>query len=374
MKIGVDAREIQSGVITGIGRSLKNFIEYFGKNEKEHKLILFSEKLMDTQLDGNIEQIIIKPCQTFLWDQIKLPKALKTNKVNIFYSPYYKIPLLTNVPVVNQILDLMWFGFPPYKESLSYVEKLYYATFGIKFAKKSINIITDSEHAKNDIAKFWKINSHKIKVIPLGLADRYAPVNDARILNNAKTQFHLPQKYILYLGNFKPHKNVKSLIKAFKLISDEISEYKLVLAGTLDQHGKDIQSLTHEMGFKDKVIFTDTIRENDFPEALLSLADLFVFPSLYEGFGLPPLEAMACGTPVIASNVTSIPEVVGDSGILVEPTNVEAMSIAIRDLLKDSQKRKFYSNKGLDRAKSFREKETTARLYKHIISLLEAIK
>ena len=190
MKIGVDAREIQSGVITGIGRSLANFIEYFIKNEKEHKLVLFSEKRSEAQLDGNIEQIFIKPCQTFLWDQLRLPQALKTHKI---------------------------------KDSLGFVEKIYYATFGIKFAKKSINIITDSEHAKNDIIKFWKINSNKVTVIPLGLADRYAPVNDNRILNNAKTQFNLPEKYILYLGNFKPHKNVKSLIEAFKLISNDIS-------------------------------------------------------------------------------------------------------------------------------------------------------
>jgi glycosyltransferase involved in cell wall biosynthesis len=305
---------------------------------------------------------------------LKLPKSINFQKIDLFYSPYYKLPLLTKIPVVNQILDLMWLGFPPYKESLSLIGKLYFATFGKKFAKKSINIITDSEHAKKDIVKFWNVNSKKITVIPLGLSDRYVPVSDLKILETTKTQFNLPEKFILYLGNFKPHKNVELLVKTFKEVEIKFPQYKLVLAGPLDKNGKAIQNITNKIGLSDKVIFTGTIREKDCPEALLSLAELFVFPTLYEGFGLPPLEAMACGTPVVASNVTSIPEVVGDSGILVDPTDNKALGRAIGDLLGNSKKREFYSKKGLKRAAGFRENETTAKLYEHIIALLEEIK
>jgi len=374
MRIGVDAREIQNGVITGIGRSLANFIQYFSDHEKEHDLILFSEKEINLDSENGITQISLAQCPTFLWDQMKLPKAIKHHKIDLFYSPYYKLPLLTNIPVVNQILDLMWLGFPPYKRSLGFFSKLYFATFGKGFAKKSINIITDSEHAKNDIIKFWKISSGKISVIPLGLSDRYVPVNDLRLLDNIRTKFNLPEKFILYLGNFKPHKNVESLVKAFKEIEIRFPKHELVLAGPLDENGKTIKKMTRDIGLRDKVIFTDTIREKDCPEALLSLAELFVFPTLYEGFGLPPLEAMACGTPVVASNATSIPEVVGDSGILVDPTDTERISRSIKDILGNPQQKEFYSKKGLERAKRFREKETTAKLYEHIISLLEAIK
>jgi len=132
--------------------------------------------------------------------------------------------------------------------------------------------------------------------------------------------------------------------------------------------------MTMDIGLKDKVKFTDTIREQDFPEALLSLADLFVFPTLYEGFGLPPLEAMACGTPVVASNLTSVPEVIGDAGILVNPLDIGELSSAISYLIENTEKRDLYSKKGLKRARRFREKDTAGKLYEHLISLLEAIK
>ncbi len=119
-------------------------------------------------------------------------------------------------------------------------------------------------------------------------------------------------------------------------------------------------------------MFTNTVRENDFPEALYSLADVFVFPTLYEGFGLPPLEAMACGTPVIASNLTSVPEVVGDAGVLVNPLDVEAMSKALIDLIENPEKREhFIQKKDSNEPSSFREKDTAGKLYNHIISLLE---
>jgi glycosyltransferase involved in cell wall biosynthesis len=373
MRIGIDAREIQNGVITGIGRSLANFIHYFSRHETDHDLVLFSEKEFNLDSTNNLTQIILNRCSTFLWDQLKLPMAIKNYKIDLFYSPYYKLPLLTKVPAVVQILDLMWLGFPPYRRSLGFSGKLYFASFGKGYAKKSINIITDSEHAKKDIIKFWKIRPDKISVIPLGLSDRYMPVNDSKLLEHMKRKFDLPEKFILYLGNFKPHKNVKFIVKTFKKVASRFPKYGLVLAGPLDENGKTIKQMTMDLGLRDRVIFTDTIREQDCPEALLTLAEIFVFPTLYEGFGLPPLEAMACGTPVIASNATSVPEVVGDSGILVDPTDDEEMSGAICDLLENPDKRNFFSKKGLERALRFREKETTAKLYKHIISLLEEV-
>ena len=155
------------------------------------------------------------------------------------------------------------------------------------------------------------------------------------------------------------------------ITKDKFPDYKLVLAGTLDEHGMKLKNFVENIGIAERVVFTNTIRENDGPEALLSLAEVFVFPTLYEGFGLPPLEAMACGTPVVASNLTAVPEVVSDSGITVNPLDVEEISKAITNLIENPEKRKLLSNKGLERAKLFREKHTTKKLYEHIISLLE---
>jgi glycosyltransferase involved in cell wall biosynthesis len=262
---------------------------------------------------------------------------------------------------------------PDYKNNLTFNHKLYYAFFGKAFARKSLSIITDSEHAKNDIIKLWKVNPRKIFVIPLGLAKRYRPIENEKLLNQVKKRLKLPGKYILYLGNFKPHKNVPALIQAYKHIEKKFPDYKLVLAGTLDEHGIKTKDYVTSQGLKNKVLFTDTVREKDCPEAIYSMADLFVFPTLYEGFGLPPLEAMACGTPVVASNLTSVPEVIGDAGILVNPMAIEELSDAISGLLKSPEKQALYSEKGLKRAKRFREKDTAGKLYEHIISLLEEI-
>lgn len=371
MRIGVDAREIQNGVVTGIGRSLANYIEYFSKNERKHYLYLFSEYKFDLNLDGNIKKIQLGKLPTFVWDQLALPKALKTYQIDLFYSPYYKLPLFSKIPAVNQILDIMYLRFPPYRKSLGITGRVYYASFGKAFGTKSTSIITDSEHAKTDIIHFWDINENKIKVIPLGLAKRYQRVDDDKILAAVKTHFKLPKKFLLYLGNFKPHKNVIALVDAFKKIKDQFPQYKLVLAGPLDDYGLSLKKYAAHIGIAEKVIFTDTIREIDNPEALLSLAEVFVFPSLYEGFGLPPLEAMACGTPVVASNLTSVPEVVGDAGITVNPRDIDEISNAIAYLLSNSEKKKFFSIKGLERARLFREKNTTKKLYDHIMSLLE---
>ena len=374
MLIGVDAREIQNGVITGIGRSLANFVNWFEKNEKNHKLMLFSERKIPLCFDANVNGVVINKTLTFFWDQWKLLQALVTHKIDLFYSPYYKFPLLTGCPVVNQILDLMFLVFPPYRKDLGYYRKIYYAILGKTFAKKSTSIITDSEHAKKDIIKLWKINPQKIIVIPLGLADRYKPVNDKNLLNQVKSSMNLPEKFILYLGNFKPHKNVTALINAYQIIEKKFTDYKLVLSGPLDEHGIKTKEYVTRQGLQNKVLFTDTVKEKDYPEAILSMADLFIFPSLYEGFGLPPLEAIACGTPVVASNHTSIPEVIGDAGILVNPINIGELSSAISSLLENPEKRALYSKKGLKRAERFREKNTAGKLYEHLISILEEIK
>lgn len=371
MIVGVDAREIQNGVITGIGRSLSNFIDYFMRKDTKNSLVLFSEKKIDQEFASNVKNAILKPAfHVFYWDQWRLTQSLADRKIDLFYSPYYKIPLLANVPAVSQILDLMFLLHPYYKNNLNLFQKLYYASLGKHFAKKSLSIITDSEHAKNDIVKHWKIDEGKITVIPLGVACRFRPVKDAIILDKTKKKFNLPERYIFYLGNFKPHKNVEVIIKVFHKIEKRYPQHKLVLAGPLDKHSERITSLIKELRIVDRVILTGTIFEKDHPEALLTLADIFIFPSLYEGFGLPPLEAMACGTPVIASNTTSIPEVVGDSGVLVNPLNINEISNAMTDLLDNGEKRNKYSVKGIERSRLYREENTSAKIYQHLFEIL----
>ena len=371
MRLGVDAREIQDGVVTGIGRSLANFISYFAGHDSTHELVLFAEKKLPIPLSSRCRELTIPPGLTLLWDQWKLLRQLRRERIDLFYSPYYKLPLLSSIPAVNQVLDLMYLAFPPYVRALGIFGRLYYATIGRACSLKAIAVITDSDHAREDIIRLWRIRPEKIAVIPLGVADRYVPVTDGEICARVRERFGLPERYILYLGNFKPHKNVASLVQAFAGVRKVCKGYQLVLAGPLDAHGRAIRALVAEAGLAREVVFTGAIREEDLPEVLLSLAEVFVFPSLYEGFGIPPLEAMACGTPVIASNRTAIPEVVGDAGLLVDPLDIEALQGAIVSLLSDEDCRKMYAERGLKRAEGFRGEQTAGRLYRHIITILE---
>jgi glycosyltransferase involved in cell wall biosynthesis len=371
MKIGIDAREIQDGVVTGIGRSLANFIRYFARSDTGHELVLFSERGFQCDVPETVTRVIIPLCPTIIWDQWKLPHALHAERIDLFYSPYYKVPLNTHVPVVSQVLDLMFLVFPPYRKALGLFGRSYYAFFGKAYARKPISIITDSQHAKHDIVRLWNVEARKITVIPLGVAGRYVPVKDEMLLSETRNNLRLPDKFILYLGNFKPHKNVETLVKAFKKISLQFPGHMLVLAGPMDAHGKKVREFAVKENLADRVVFTGTIHENDRPESLLSMADIFIFPSFYEGFGLPPLEAMACGVPVVASNATSIPEVVGDAGILFNPNDVDELTNSMVRLLTDTHLKSHLIARGLERARCFGEEQTAGALCNHLVHLLE---
>jgi glycosyltransferase involved in cell wall biosynthesis len=373
MNIGVDAREIQFGVVTGIGRSLANFIKFFCECERVHRLVLFSERPIPINFSGPVHCVVVHSVGTLAWDQVSLLKSLRSNCIKLFYSPYYKVPLAAAMPVVNQVLDLMYLLFPEYRSDLSLAAKIYYAVFGRLYCLKSMNIITDSAHAKGDIIQKWKVRPSKVTIVPLGVSNRYRPITNVDTLENVRRRLKLPDKYILYLGNFKPHKNVETLIRAFKKISSSIPDYYLVLAGPLDERGNLIRKLVEMEGIGRRVRFTGTIKEDDCPEAIYSLATLFVFPSLYEGFGLPPLEAMACGVPVVASNLTAIPEVVGDAGLMVDAKDAGALGDSVLRMLGDGDLRRDFIQRGLRRSRMFSEEKTAGALYQHLRRLYEDI-
>jgi glycosyltransferase involved in cell wall biosynthesis len=369
--LGVDAREIQDGVVTGIGRSLANFIRYFAGQESRHRMVLFAEKKIPITLNGRVRERILPACSPFFWDQWKLPRALREARVDLFYSPYYKLPLMTGIPCVSQVLDLMFLVFPVYRDALGAGGRLYYATIGKACSRKAVRIITDSEHARSDIIRLWGAPPAKLEVIPLGVASRYMPVTDRTLMDRVRRKFRLPENYVLYLGNFKPHKNVETLVAAFERIHASFPDHHLVLSGPLDANGERIRTFVGNKGLGNRVLFTGIIREEDHPEALLTMADLFVFPTLYEGFGLPPLEAMACGTPVVTSNLTAVPEVVGDAGITVNPLDADELACAMAEMLSAPGKRQEYAARGLERAKRFSEDTTAGKIYECLIRVME---
>jgi len=354
MRLGIDAREIQEGVYTGIGRSLINFLEYFEKLENEDVCVLFSSKKIPIVFNAKIKNVVLNEHITFVWDQWQLPHAVKKEGIDILYSPYYKVPLMKPCKMVSAIFDLMYLSFDAYCKRMSPFKKAYYASFGKAYTSSVDKILTCSEYSKRDIQRIYGLGQEKIKIIPLSVNHIYKPQPGMSPING---------RYLLYVGNFKFHKNVQSIIEAFALICAEFPDLKLVLAGPREHTYEELFMLVHKKCLEQRVIFFGKVTEDDKPHLLYSAAELFVMPSLYEGFGLPPLEAMACGVPVVVSNTTSMPEVVKDAGFLVDPKEVTAIADAIKKVLNDDQLKKEMIAKGLRYAKEYESTKVSAQLY-----------
>lgn len=229
--------------------------------------------------------------------------------------------------------------------------------------KKAVRVIAVSHHTKKDLVKYLNIPEEKIAVIYEGV--------DHNIFKPTEGRPPIPQPYILFVGSEHPRKNLETLLKAFALLKKQeaFRDLKLLKVGKAGGGETDFRKYTlkvvHELGLESEVIFTDFVATEELP-LYYSQAECFVFPSLYEGFGFPPLEAMACGCPVVVSNVTSLPEIVGDAAIQVEPLNAEALALAISSILRDAKLKCELRSKGLKRARRFsweRTAQETLNLY-----------
>lgn len=295
-----------------------------------------------------------------LWENIYLPGILKNLGVNIFHGPNYLIPFRKKgFSTIATIHDLVAFLFPetvPKKYSL-------YMKFIIRnVVKYSNKIIVDANSTKADLIRLFKVSEDKISVIYGGVSRKFYP-GDELSVKEIKLRLNLPDNFILHVGNLEPRKNFKGIIDAFYSILQQkkFKGLKLVLTGQKGWLYKGILKNIEKKGIMDSITFTGYVDSEDLP-ALYSAARLFIFPSYYEGFGLPVLEAMACGTPVITSNVSSLPEVAGDSAILVDPTNTDEIADSIERLLEDEDLRQIFIKKGLERAKHFFWEKTAKEL------------
>jgi glycosyltransferase involved in cell wall biosynthesis len=370
VRLGIDAREIEDGVLTGIGRPLANFLRYFAKQNNSDECVLFSTKPIPIAFNARIKNTVIPKSQTQYWDQVLLPRAIKKQNIDLFYSPYYKLPLLASCPCVCAVLDLMYLIVPQYQQKLNLLSKGYYFVMGKAFLNKARRILTCSEYSKQDIKRIYGVSNDKVEVIPLSVANLYRPEQDPHKIAMMRDKWKIEGPYLLYMGNFKPHKNVKNVILAFERLVQKFPDLKLVLAGPKTYQYPDLVLLTQELSLTHKIIFTGTICEKDEPHLLYSGAQAFVMPSVYEGFGLPPAEAMACGVPVVASKTTSIPEVIKDAGLLVDPNDVDEISTAVQKILSDEKLRQELITKGFHYVKEYNEERVAKLNYDFFQSVL----
>jgi glycosyltransferase involved in cell wall biosynthesis len=281
-------------------------------------------------------------------------------EADVIHTPTLLVPPRGRQPLVVTVLDLSILLFPQHHGRWWRAV----ARLGLDRAVREADaLIAISQHTANDLVRLTGVARERVHVIPLAADPRFAPVHDLTV----PARYGIGAPYLLYLGTLEPRKNLTALLHAFARSNG--GDTKLVLAGAKGWMFEEIFNTVTKLGIASRVVFPGFVEEADLP-ALLNGATAFVYPSEYEGFGLPVLEAMSCGAPVITTNVSSLPEVAGDAGLLVPPGDVEALYGALRRVLSEPTLREEMKHKGLERAAQFswmRTAQETVDVYHHVV-------
>jgi glycosyltransferase involved in cell wall biosynthesis len=352
VRIAIDARKLRD---FGIGTYVRNLLRHLARiDQSTDYVVLCGEGDTATveKLGVNFRAVPEKSRPYSVREQLTVPFDLRRERVDLFHAPHYVLPPLTPCPAVVTIHDCIHLRFPQYLPNrVAYA----YARASLWIAThRSHRILTVSEASKRDILRYFRVPEKKIDVIYNAIDERFGQPPNPEEMERVRERYQLDDPFILYAGNIKPHKNLERLIEAFHslrrgggfdtvrllIIGDEISKYATLRRAV---HRHKLHKYVRFFGF----VPDETLA------SLYRLASVFVFPSLYEGFGLPPLEAMASGTPVITSNVSSLPEVVGDAALLIDPYEPESIADAMRRVLTDAALRDQLRARGFQRAREF---------------------
>lgn len=342
MKIAIDVREFEKTRMTGIGRFLKNFILYAADIRKDWKFVLFGNEKTQVPFDlpKRAELILIKEFNKRIWEQILIPLKIKKLGCDLFFSPYYKVPFFAGVPSVSTVHDLTHIVYPEYAKKYRF-----YKIMARIYATRATKILTVSQNSKDDVIRLLKVNPDRISVVYNSIDFPFFNKRETSDnFNDFAKENDITKPYILYVGNSNPHKNVDALCKAYALLPDSFkNKYGLVLAGV----GKYLMpgNIVLNSG---NIAIISRVPEKQIT-SLYSNAALFVFPSLYEGFGFPPLEAMACGCPVVSSDAPAMPEILGDSCFYCKSYDEKQVALSIEKVLSDENLKRELIEKGAKR-------------------------
>ncbi len=289
----------------------------------------------------------INPRIRIPWEQVLAPLWLRWNQADLFHGTLNVVPFACPVPSVVTIHDLAFIRFPQTFRAYNRT----YLDFATRVSvRRAVRILVVSEHTRQEVVGLLGVPSERVVVTPNAARDHFRPP-DPPVLAAFRTRHSLPERFILYVGTLEPRKNLTTLLEAYsQVVRDD--PVPLLIGGGKGWMYQPVFERLEALGLRDHVHFVGYIDEQELP-LWYAAARMFVFPSLYEGFGMPPLEAMACGTPVITSNTSSLPEVVGDAGLLVPPTDASAMATAILRLLHDDALYSYLREQGLRRARHF---------------------
>jgi glycosyltransferase involved in cell wall biosynthesis len=365
MRIGIDARPLAVQA-AGVPRVVSSLVRELEKIDEANSYYLYSHREFSLPFRNPrwLKRIgwRVSRLPGIVWFLTEGRRAILEDNLDIFWSAMY-IPHLALPPRVATILtvhDLEWRLYP---QTMSL--KTYYAHRLLVWpsVQKVDRIISDSESTARDLQRVLHFPESRIEVIHLGVDSAFRPQDRVKAAEYVAGKYGVSKDYVLAVGTVQPRKNLATLVKAWKILRDRAAPCcQLVVAGARGWKNTELDETIRRLGLTgDEIRFLGVVPEEDLP-VLYSGSSVFVFPSLYEGFGLPLLEAMACGVPVIASNTSSVPEVVGDAALLVSPTEPEAFAEAILRVRSDDNLRRAKVEKGLSRAAGFNWGRAAAQL------------
>jgi glycosyltransferase involved in cell wall biosynthesis len=359
MRVAIDARKVHD---FGIGTYIRNLLRHLARLDRENEYVLLcrpADLAMAQQLGENFRGVRETSANYSLREQIHIPYVLMRERPDVYHAPHYVLPPAVPCRSVVTIHDTIHLRFPQYlpnRGAWAYARSLMWAA-----AKRSDRILTVSESSKRDIIHYFDIDPNKIVVVYNALDERFSTEPPPEEMARVRERFQLNHSFVLYVGNIKPHKNLVRLIEAFEgLRHDGFDDLKLLIIGDEISKWPALRRAVHKHKLHKHVRFLG-FQSDETLAVLYRLAAVFVFPSLYEGFGLPPLEAMASGTPVVTSNVSSLPEVAGDAAVLVDPYDAIDIKDGIKRVLTDPALREELRRKGLQRAREFSWERSVAR-------------
>jgi glycosyltransferase involved in cell wall biosynthesis len=362
LRIAIDARKLHD---YGIGTYVRNLLVELARQDRRDTFVVLCKDAQDCAfvraLGPAFEAMVERSGNYSVREQIAVPAALVRARVDLFHAPHYVVSPLTRCPYVVTIHDCIHLRFPQYLPNAT--ARVYARTVMKLSAQRARRILTVSNASKEDILHYLDVPASKVEVIYNALDERLATPPTAEDLARVRQRFQLMWPFILYTGNIKPHKNVDRLIEAYSILRERgVEDVKLVIIGDEISKFPNLRRLIHKHQLHQHVRFHGFVPDATLA-ALYRLAAVFVFPSLCEGFGLPPLEAMAAGVPVITSNVSSLPEVVGDAAVLIDPTDASAIADAMARVLGDPTLSADLVRRGYERVKTFSWARSVARTH-----------
>ena len=359
MRVAIDARKLHD---FGIGTYTRNLLRHLARIDRDTEYVLLCHQPdlgIGAQLGTNFRTVLEPSPNYSIREQIHLPWLLHRERPDVFHAPHYVMPPAVSCRSLVTIHDCIHLAFPQYLPSrAAYV----YARASMwSAAHRSRRILTVSEASKRDIIRFLNVPPEKIVVVYNAIDERFRVTPSEEAIARVRERYQLDHRFVLYVGNIKPHKNLVRLIEAFdRLRKCGFDELTLLIIGDEISKLPSLRRAVHSHKLHKHVRFLGHLPD-DTLAILYRLAAVFVFPSLSEGFGLPPIEAMACGAPVVTSNVSSLPEVTGGAAVLVDPYDIESIADGIARVLSDPVLREELRVKGIARALEFSWERSVSR-------------